>query len=89
VCGSNLVALASLNPPPTFIWGADYNNNPNPADLSAGGCGVPSGDWVNHQRLKQYDGTHNQPYGGITLSIDDDCADSYTTPSGRTATTAC
>jgi hypothetical protein len=90
VCGSNLVALAGLARPPTFIWGAWYNGNPSTKDLYAGGCGVPSNDWVNHQRFKQYNGTHNETYNGTTLSIDNDCADGPTSPNGtNNADTQC
>lgn len=81
-CGSNLVALTALNPPPSFIWGAYYDNNPNTADLNAGGCGPRSGDWVNHQRLKQYDSDVSEKYGGVPLVVDQDCANAVTTPSG-------
>ena len=83
VCNSNLGALASLSPPPSFIWGAYYDGNPDTADLSAGGCGVPNGDWTNQQRLKQYDHNYTTPpYGGLSLTVDQDCANSITTPSG-------
>ncbi len=87
ICGSNLAALATLNPPPYFIWGADWDNNPNTAvlDDGPGGCGVPNGDWVSQQRLKQYNGDVSQNYGGVTMTVDEDCANSLTTPSGSQA----
>ncbi len=37
--------------------------------------GVPSGDWVNHQRMKQFVGDHNATYGGVTINIDTDQLD--------------
>lgn len=83
VCGSNLGALAGITPVPDFIWGAYYDGTPSTKDLFAGGCGVPNGDWISHQRFKQYQGTHNQTYNGVTLSIDSDCADGPTDPAGN------
>jgi len=94
-CASNLTALASLKPPPTFIWGADWGTggtaNTDTASLSC----VPSGDWSVNQRLKQYHSgayskTRGYPsqayeqYNGVCMQTDDDNADSFTTPSGST-----
>lgn len=89
VCGSNLVALASLSPPPTFIWGAEPNGNLSTSDLYHGGCGVPNGDWTNHQRLKQYTAGHNETHNGVTLLVDDDCANGPTDPSGGGTNNSC
>jgi len=85
VCGSSLQSYASLNPPPDFIWGAYYDGNSSTSDLWAGSCGVPSGDWVYHQRLKQYNNTHYETWNGVTLSVDDDCANGPVDPSGNGA----
>jgi hypothetical protein len=43
---------------------------------------VPSPDWASHQRIHQYDGGHDETYGGATLNIDGDYLD------GATADTA-
>lgn len=87
VCGSNLAALANLSTPPTFIWGALYDGNPSTKGLydNTHNCGVPSSEWTNHQRFKQYQGTHNETWNGTTLSIDSDCADGPTSPNGTTS----
>jgi hypothetical protein len=86
ICNSNLAALAGLNPPPEFIWGADYDGlSPTSIlDDGPGGCGVPNGEWVYQQRLKQYnqDRTETYPNNGVSLYVDDDCANALTTPSG-------
>lgn len=37
--------------------------------------GIPSSDWANHQRIKQYEGGHNETYGGYTINIDCDQLD--------------
>ncbi len=75
-CGSNLAALASSSPVPDFIWGASWDGNPATSALPC----VPSGYWVDHQRLKQYDHLVS-PYG---IVVDEDCANGPTSPSGYT-----
>jgi glycoside hydrolase-like protein len=82
VCGSNLAALASISNVPDFIWGAWYNGNPSTGNLDGGGCGVPNGWWGYSQRLKQYNGGHNETWNGVTLNIDNDCANGPTDPNG-------
>lgn len=89
VCGSNLNALAGLSPPPDFIWGAWYNGNPSTSNLNGGGCGVANGNWVYHQRLKQYTNTHNETWNGVTLSIDNDCANGPVDPYSQPTDPAC
>jgi hypothetical protein len=79
-CGSNLAALASISPVPEFIWGAYYDGNPSTSDLLC----VPSGSWVSHQRLKQYN-RNVSPYG---IVVDEDCANGPTSPFGDT-TSSC
>ena len=37
---------------------------------------IPSNDWASHQRIKQYQGGHNETYGGVTINIDNDQVDS-------------
>lgn len=86
ICGSNLAALGGASPPPLFIWGADPDGNPNNSIMQdgPGGCGVPSGDWVYNQRLKQYSSGGPSSYYGVYFpyGIDYDCADSFTSPNG-------
>jgi hypothetical protein len=82
VCGANLGALATLSPPPDFIWGAWYNGNMSTSNLDGGGCGVPNGDWASHQRLKQYNNTHKETWNNVALYVDDDCANGPTSPAG-------
>jgi glycoside hydrolase-like protein len=36
---------------------------------------VPASYWSNHQRLHQYQGGHNETYGGVTINIDGDYLD--------------
>jgi hypothetical protein len=34
-----------------------------------------AGLWVNHQRLHQYKGDHNETWGGVTINIDSNFLD--------------
>jgi hypothetical protein len=69
-CSSYLDDFASDGNPPDFVWGADWGTGISTSGISC----VPSGHWVNNQRHKQYQGGHNETYGGVTLNIDADCA---------------
>ena len=43
---------------------------------------VPAGYWSDQQRLHQYEGGHNETYGGVTINIDGDYADGATADTG-------
>jgi glycoside hydrolase-like protein len=58
---------------PDEIWIADWNGAQTTSDPY-----VPSSDWAVHQRLHQYDGAHNETYGGATINIDGDYLDGAT-----------
>lgn len=62
--------------PPDYIFGADWDGNSNTSVMAC----VPSGDWVNAQRLKQYSGTHNETWNGVTLSVDSDSSNAPVYP---------
>ncbi len=47
-------------PPRIFFFGTDCPIEPN---------------WLNHQRIHQYQGDHNETWGGITFNIDRDVSD--------------
>ncbi len=65
---------------PDDIWIARWNNAQNTSDPN-----VPSTDWASHQRLHQYDGAHNETYGGVTINIDGDYLDAATAGTGTVA----
>jgi len=71
---------------PDALWIARYDAS---TSLS-GWAGIPNGQWAAHQRAKQYRGTHNEAYGGVTLSIDNDSLDApvATIAYGYTVTSA-
>lgn len=57
---------------PDDLWIADYNaENPHTTNSSS----VPSNAWTQHQRIKQYQGGHNETYSGVTINIDRDLVD--------------
>ena len=68
---------------PDEIWIANWNGAQSTADAN-----VPSSDWSAHQRLHQYQGAHNETYGGVTINIDGDYLDASTAAAGATAGTA-
>jgi len=68
---SGLEYYCCISSVPYYIWGADWDGNPDVYDMA----GVPTGYWADNQRIKQYTGGHDQTYNGVTLYIDSDYAD--------------
>ena len=66
---------------PDDIWIADWNGSQTTSDPY-----VPAGDWANQQRLHQYQGGHNETYGGVTINIDNDYIDGATADTGGAGT---
>jgi hypothetical protein len=58
---------------PDDIWIANWNGSQSTSDPN-----VPSTAWADHQRLHQYQGDHNETYGGVTINIDGDYLDGAT-----------
>jgi hypothetical protein len=56
---------------PDHFWFAWWNGV---ADTD-GGSYIADGLWVNHQRLHQYRGDHNETWGGVTINIDSNFLD--------------
>lgn len=56
---------------PDALWIARYDASP----ALTGWVGVPDAGWAAHQRAKQYSNSHNETYGNVTLSIDNDQVD--------------
>jgi hypothetical protein len=55
------------------IWIAAWNNTPNIFGFGSGACPLSDGYWVN-QRVHQYQGGHDETWGGLTISIDSDAS---------------
>lgn len=77
-CNSYLSDLATIARPPAYIWAANWDLNPSTSTLSC----ISGATFANHQRLKQYQGDHNETWGGVTLNIDSNCANGPMAPIG-------
>jgi hypothetical protein len=62
---------------PDDIWFAHWGTAANASDSY-----VPAADWSNNQRLHQYQGSHNETYGGVQMNIDSDYLDGATAAAG-------
>ncbi|MGW4206190.1 glycoside hydrolase domain-containing protein, partial [Streptomyces sp. NPDC004726] len=51
---------------PDALWTARFDG----VDSLRGWTAVPDSRWAVHQRAKQFRGTHDETYGGVTISID-------------------
>jgi photosystem II stability/assembly factor-like uncharacterized protein len=75
--GCVLNGQAGNVPPPDAIWAANwiqpYGFNPD-ASVWDVYC-LSNTLWMNHQRLRQYTGGHNETWGGVTLNIDSNVLD--------------
>jgi hypothetical protein len=58
---------------PDQLWIANWNDAQSTSDPA-----VPSSAWTQHQRIHQYQGGHNESYGGVTINIDNDYVDGST-----------
>ncbi|TDC46557.1 DUF1906 domain-containing protein [Jiangella ureilytica] len=56
---------------PDAVWMARWDGNP----ALTGWPTAPNSQWAGHQRAKQYQGDHNETWGGVTLNIDSDSLD--------------
>jgi Domain of unknown function (DUF1906) len=56
---------------PDALWLARYDGNSS----LTGWAGIPDQQWAVHQRAKQYRGSHDETYGGVTINIDNDNVD--------------
>lgn len=68
--------FAAVADPPDDVWIADWNGSTSIWDLSP----LSNSLWTNHQRIHQYNGGHNETYGGVTFNIDNDTVDADVTP---------
>lgn len=58
---------------PDDLWIANWNGQQNTTDPV-----VPASAWTPHRRIHQYQGGHNETYGGVTINIDDNYVDGET-----------
>lgn len=58
---------------PDDLWIANWNGSQTTTDPV-----VPANAWTPHERIHQYEGGHNETYGGTTINIDSDYVDAAT-----------
>ncbi len=63
---------ASTDSLPDAVWIADWNG----IEGVFGDPYVSDGLWINHQRIHQYKGGHDETYGGVKINIDSNYVDS-------------
>lgn len=68
-CTSYPTDWATIGSPPDTVWIANYNGDPDVWGLSC----LPDGYWAYDQRLHQWQGGHNETWGGFTLNMDNNC----------------
>lgn len=73
-------AIGSGYTEPDDLWIANWNGSQTTTDPV-----VPSNAWTPHQRIHQYEGGHNETYGGTTINIDSDYVDAATVGSATLA----
>jgi hypothetical protein len=61
------------------VWIAAWNNIPN-LDGFGPPCALSDSVWPYHQRIHQYQGGHDESYGGVTITIDRDAVDGPLAP---------
>lgn len=74
VYGAGINAASDWAPianPPEAVWIAQFNNIDGVFGLS----GLPDTLFANHQRIHQFQGPHNETWGGVTFNIDSSRAD--------------
>jgi hypothetical protein len=63
--------------PLNAIWIAAWNNAPQIYGFGSP-CALSDTLWNDHQRVHQYQGGHNESYGGVTINIDSNAVDGPT-----------
>lgn len=66
---------------PDDLWIANWNGSQTTTDPV-----VPSTAWTPHARIHQYQGGHDESYGGATINIDSDFVDATTVGTATLAT---
>ena len=81
LCNQGLNDFLTIANVPDLAWPARWYHNagsgsydPTASVWNVGSC-IPSTAWSDHQRIRQYEGGHNESWGGVTLNIDNDVLD--------------
>jgi photosystem II stability/assembly factor-like uncharacterized protein len=80
-CNTGLSDFLNITNVPDVIWPARWYHalgsgyyDPNASVWNLGSC-LPNTVWANHQRIRQYEGSHNETWGNLTLEIDSNVLD--------------
>lgn len=65
---------------PDYLWFANWNGAKSTTDPV-----IPAAAWTPHERIHQYQGGHDERYGGVTINIDNDYVDGGTVASATSA----
>jgi photosystem II stability/assembly factor-like uncharacterized protein len=91
VCNTGLADTLTIANVPDAIWAARWYHDqgegyydPTASVWTLGSC-IPATEWANHQRIRQYEGDHDETWGDLTLGIDSNVLDGvvaipYTVP---------
>lgn len=75
-CSSYISDWAEISPPPDDVWIAHWYAEGYDPDATVWDAPCLSNSlWADHQRIKQYIGSHDETWGGVTLRIDSDVLD--------------
>jgi glucose/arabinose dehydrogenase/photosystem II stability/assembly factor-like uncharacterized protein len=81
LCDTGLSDFRTIANVPDAIWPARWYHNigegyydPNASVWNLGSC-LPNTVWANHQRIRQYEGDHDETWGSLTLGIDSNVLD--------------
>ena len=72
---SYLADWAGISHVPDDIWAASWYTNTYDPGASVYGITWLNGLWTNHQRIRQYAGSHTESWGGISVNLDGNVAD--------------
>jgi glucose/arabinose dehydrogenase/photosystem II stability/assembly factor-like uncharacterized protein len=81
LCNTGLSDFLEISNVPDVIWPARWYHNtgegfydPHATVWNLGDC-IPDSVWADHQRIRQYEGDHNETWGTLTLGIDSNVLD--------------
>jgi glucose/arabinose dehydrogenase/photosystem II stability/assembly factor-like uncharacterized protein len=81
LCNTGLSDFMAITNVPDVIWPARWYHNigqgyydPAATVWNLGSC-IPNTVWADHQRIRQYEGDHDETWGGLTLAIDSNVLD--------------
>lgn len=72
-CNPPIARYADLPSPPDAVWFAAWNRpsfDPNMTVWGISPACLPPTLWTQHQRIRQYTGSHLETWGGVTFEID-------------------